>query len=82
MSEQPRLFTAPPSWTELWRGMPEFVQGDERAHQKIVIHFADAGDVASFAEATGLRVTPNTDTLWYPPLERDRASDWVYVDAA
>lgn len=62
--------------------MPEFVQGDERAHQKIVIHFADAGDVADFAKATGLRVTPNTDTLWYPPLERDRASEWVYVDAA
>lgn len=75
-----RLFDIPPSWTELWVNMPEFVMGDEEPLRRIVLNFASHEDVAHFARLTGLRVGDRTDSLWFPPYERDRASDWVYVD--
>lgn len=80
MSELIRLFDLPPSWEELWRGMPEFVMGDETPFQRVVVNFASEEDVRRFAEITGVRVTPRSDSIWFPAFERDRASDWVYID--
>lgn len=64
------LFDLPPDWKAHWWGMPSFVMGDARPAHKITINFMTADDVAAFAATTGLRVTTQSDTAWFPPQER------------
>ena len=67
MSEQKKLFDIPPDWEEDWQGMPEFRRSDNMPAQKIVVNFKTYEDVKKFAEAIGQRISPKTDTIWFPP---------------
>ena len=63
-----------------WVGMPEFVQEADRPHQALTVRFRCAEDVQAFATALGIKVTPLTKSLWYPPLVRgDLATMEAYV---
>lgn len=66
MSEQPTLFDMPRDWEEEWEGMPEFKRSDNAPAQKIVVNFKTYDDVRKFAELIGQRLSPQTDTIWYP----------------
>lgn len=63
---QPMLFESLSSWEEHWQGMPEYTHDDLRPIQQIVINFERREDVLAFAALLGQRITPLTDTLWYP----------------
>lgn len=67
MSEQPRLFEAPPAWAEHWEDMPEFVQGDERPDSSIRVYFKTVEDRREFLRSVGcLNPEVRTRGIWYP----------------
>lgn len=51
-----------------WRGMPEFSQLDRRPWRHITVNFDGYEDMQKFAELLGIRLTPQSDTIWYPPI--------------
>ena len=50
--------------------MPSFSMEDARPQYKIAVNFMTAADVAEFAKKTGLQVTTQSDTCWFPAQER------------
>jgi len=74
------LFEMPPSWGEHWWGMPEFSMGDATPACRIVINFLTLDDVRRFAEMTKLKVTPRSDSTWFPQHALDEPKEWEYVE--
>lgn len=64
-----------------WWGMPEFVQGDARPSFTITVNLRTLDDLAEFAKRLGMRLTPKTDSIWFPAEDLDAPSDWEYVEA-
>jgi hypothetical protein len=79
-SPQASLFDVDPAWREQWKGMPEFVQADNEAYQKITISFRSWDDVKKFGELIGQRVTQETDTLWFPKPTILPPKAYIYAD--
>lgn len=66
--DQKQLFQAPPSWTEEWQGMPEFVQEKKREYAKIIIRFRNQEDLDEFARLIGQKLNKNSQCTWHPEL--------------
>lgn len=64
-------------WKKEWQGMPEFVRFDLEPFQKIVVNFKTKEDVAEFAKLVGQKLTPETDSMWFPP---NKTPTGVFVD--
>ena len=66
--DAPSLFgdDALTDWEREWIGMPEYLMGNTEPAQKISVLFASHEDVLRFAELLGIKVTPRTDTMWFP----------------
>jgi len=67
-------------WKEHWKGMPEFKQQDTMPYQKITMNFTREEDVKAFGELIGQKVTYKTDTLWFPKLNLEKPSNFIYTD--
>lgn len=67
----------PEEWEKEWKGMPEFIRVDNRPVQKIVVNFRTQEDVKKFGELIGRKLTPNTDTIWFPNYKTPTG---VFVD--
>jgi len=52
-----------------WVGMPEFHQNDEEASRTLKVHFRNDQDAARFGNVLGQKITPDTKSFWYPPME-------------
>jgi hypothetical protein len=63
---------------ELWDGMPEF-RNEPGAARSLHVHFQTDESVAEFAQLVGLPITDKTKYVWFPPKERERAIDKVWV---
>jgi hypothetical protein len=46
--------------------MPDLTVGDARPSRKITVSFMCENDAADFAKALGVRLTPETNAIWYP----------------
>ena len=57
-------------WEKEWKDMPEFISENKKPSQQITVSFRCYDDVKEFAEKLGIKVTPRTDGLWYPPKEK------------
>ena len=77
---QESLFDIPCTWESHWWGMPEFVMGDARPLYRIVVNIATYDDLIEFGRRLGLRVTTNTDSLWFPPDIVSKPGDFAYAD--
>ena len=75
---QPMLFDLEPDWRDHWWGMPDFEMKDAMPERSITINFMTDEDVLRFAELTGIKVTPKSDSGWYPPNERLGGGEYVY----
>lgn len=64
---------------EHWVDMPEFEQEDERSFRKLIVHFENAEDAASFFRIIGQEVTDKTKTIWFPAHERNKLKDLEYA---
>lgn len=67
-------------WHREWQGMPEFVQEDLSPTKSVIVHFATLGDLADFARLLDQRITPNTQSIWYPEAEIGHFADKRYAD--
>lgn len=61
-----------------WIGMPEMVAENKKPFQQIIVSFRTYDDVKMFAEKLGLKVTPKTNSTWFPEKKWDTGS--VYVN--
>ena len=67
-------------WRDHWWGMPSFVMGDARPMYSITVNFFTFEDVKLFGRSLGVKVTPKTDSVWFPPEELSRPKEWEFVD--
>jgi hypothetical protein len=67
---QTALFDVEPDWRKEWWGMPEFSNDDIRPRSQVTVNFLTDKDRADFAERLGVRLTPQTDTIWHPTQQR------------
>ena len=67
-------------WNQHWKGMPEFKQQDTMPYQKITMNFMNEEDVKAFSELIGQKITYKTDTLWFPKLNLEKPSNFIYTD--
>jgi len=74
------LFEGQLDWKDEWLGMPEFVQKDKTAVQKIVLSFETKEDIKKFEKITGYKITPKTNSLWFPFRKKDTPRKYGYVD--
>ena len=65
----PTLFEIEPDWKNEWWGMPSFEMGDCRPQHKITINFQTVDDIAEFSRLTGIHVTQQSDSAWFPYVE-------------
>lgn len=63
-------------WQKEWKGMPEFVSNNKKPYQQIIVSFKNYDDVKEFANRLGISVTPKTDSVWFPP--KDKESGFYY----
>lgn len=77
---QPLLFEdLSAEWEDHWFGMPEFNMKDTRPEYRIAINFLTAEDIKAFAELTGIRVTPASDSGWYPHQPKLTPGKYYYT---
>lgn len=68
-------------WRAHWWGMPSWDQRDCRPAARVVFNFRTLDDLRECARLLGLKgVTARTDSVWYPPEELDRPSEWEWGD--
>jgi len=72
------LLDIPTNWEREWWGMPAFENDDIRPSSQITINFLTAEDRKTFAEKLRITITPQTDTVWYPPQERLKGLEFYY----
>lgn len=66
---------------ELWRGMPEFEQGDRLGWKSITVRFENESDYLAFANLTGASLTPQTRGMWFPPRKHENRQDYQWEDS-
>jgi hypothetical protein len=66
-------------WKEHWKGMPEFVQEDNKPFKSVIMHFRTQEDFLEFQKMIDQKMTDKTKSAWYPELEKTANSllRWV-----
>jgi len=67
-------------WKKEWIGMPEYIQDDLEPIQQIIISFATSEDVQEFAELINRKLTSKTKSIWFPEIDNEKPSNYIYVD--
>ena len=62
-----------------WTDMPEFLQGDERPHRTIIMHFRNELDVKEFSDLVEQNITSKTKSMFHPKLVREQHNDRIYT---
>jgi hypothetical protein len=52
-------------WQDHWKGMPEFVQENQKPFKTLLVHFASQADVDAFAELVKKKISTKK-YIWYP----------------
>jgi len=76
---QEMLFDEPTDVENLYWGMPEFSYGDARPYRRISINFETAQDIKELSEITGISITEQTNSVWFPKKDRGRPGDVIYT---
>lgn len=73
------LFDSEHAVNDHYWGMPEFNYGNASPHRKVTINFETPQDVIDFTKATGIRITENTDSGWFPPRRVSIPLEFFYT---
>lgn len=65
---------------EEWKGMPEFVQEKFRGYKQIIVRFLKKKDFTAFAALIEQKLTPNTNSIWFPKRDQDQMGRDVEYD--
>ena len=62
--------------------MPEFIQEEKEPYFKITMRFRDADNYVKFGKIIDQNLSENTNSIWYPKLDRDANARkrWVEKD--
>ena len=74
------LFELKEPWEDEWRGMPEFIQENLEPIKTLMIHLEDLKDLVDLSEVIGQQITEKTKSIWFPKLDSDKPSDFIYTD--
>lgn len=75
---QEALFDIEPDWRHEWWGMPEFDNDDVRPQSRITVNFLTPQDRIDFARKLGIKISPQTDTIWHPDQKRLAGCEFYY----
>lgn len=78
--EQQDLFAVEQEWEKEWKGMPEFVQKEQKPFGTIHVHFNNYEDMVEFGVKIGHKVNAETKFLWYPQIDIKSVKDKRWVD--
>ena len=78
--DQQPLFDKGEWWEDQWRGMPEFVQENQKPFKTILVHFDNQDAVDRFSAAIGQTVKPHTKYIWFPEIKIGSYAGKAYVD--
>lgn len=53
-------------WQQEWKDMPEFISNNKKPYQQVIVSFRNFDDAKAFADKLGVKITPNTKSMWYP----------------
>ena len=67
-------------WKEEWKDMPEFEHEDLTPIKSIIVHFETLEDMREFAKLVDQKITPKTQSLWYPEAKINRYANKRYTD--
>lgn len=73
------LFDVGPKWQDEYWDMPEFTMGDASPQRKLSVNFATQQDFVDFCNALGVKLSPNADSMWYPPQDRLKPKEYIWV---
>ena len=73
--------TADDKWRKLWTGMPEYIQEDYEPYHKIDMRFYDEDGYKAFAKIVQQNLSENTNSIWYPKLDRDANAKKRWVES-
>lgn len=67
-----------------WVGMPDYEPGEGEFPDasRIVVHFRNGADRAAFARRLEIEISPQSDTTWYPPMERNDLASVRFEESA
>ena len=68
------------AWKKEWKDMPEFIQKDLTPIKSIVVHFESLEMMREFAELIKQKITPKTQSLWFPEAEIGRYANKRFID--
>jgi hypothetical protein len=66
---------APDNPDNLYFGMPEFKQQDQRPWKTLKVHFRNTTDLAAFAKLVKQKMTEKTKFVWYPKADIEPIMD-------
>lgn len=67
--EQLGLFGDGEWWSEYWKGMPEFVQEDQKPSFSITVHFEHERHMQEFSALVAQPLTRQTRSIWHPAAD-------------
>lgn len=65
-AEEIPLFDLDSKWEEEWKGMPEFVQGKQKAYSQVIVRFASEEDLQEFSKLIDQKINKKTKSIWFP----------------
>lgn len=66
--------------SEEWKGMPEYVQVQEKPYRTLRVNFRNEEDFNEFCKLIGQDLMEKIKSTWFPKLERGKDSNLRYVD--
>lgn len=73
------LFESEHAVNDHYWGMPEFAYGDASPYRRVSINFETPQDVIDFQKTSGIKLTENTDSVWFPPRKASGPLDFFYT---
>lgn len=67
-------------WREHWKGMPEFESEKISNYKQIIVSFKTKEDYDAFAKLVGVKLTPKTKSIFYPPKEKSQMTLLRWID--
>lgn len=71
---------APYTWDYIWGGMPAYTPKNTEPMKKIILKFETEEDYIEFGERFGMKLTPRTKSVFYPPRQICKLDIMRWVD--
>jgi hypothetical protein len=67
-------------WRKEWQSMPEFTQEDTQPFKQMIVNFETEQDYRDFSKFMGQSMTFKTKSIWFPKYDREKPSNFLYIN--